>query len=56
MNHFLLTFDASSRFLQKLQDGRIAATSQDLPTFLYENSEYDSTEMDKGLCRSEILV
>lgn len=49
--HFTL-----SRFLQKLQDGRVVVTSQDLPTFLYENGEYDPLEMDSGLCRSGILV
>ena len=54
--YFQLTIDAALRFLQKLQDGRIVVTSQDLPTFLYENSKYDPIEMDSGLCRSGILV
>jgi hypothetical protein len=44
------------RFLQRLQDGRVVASSEDLPIFLYENSEYDPMEMDSGLCRSKILV
>jgi hypothetical protein len=41
---FPLTIDAMARFLQKLQDVRIVVSSQDLPTFLYEDSKYDPME------------
>jgi hypothetical protein len=33
----------------KLEDGRIPVMAVDLPTFLYENSEYYPEDMEKGL-------
>jgi hypothetical protein len=42
--------------LKKLEDGRITVSANDLPTFLYENSAYDPMDMEKGLCRSDILL
>ncbi|GLB33255.1 hypothetical protein LshimejAT787_0101390 [Lyophyllum shimeji] len=42
--------------IAKLQDGRIQATADDIPAFLYPDNEFDPDDMDKGLLRGPLVV
>ncbi|THH18527.1 hypothetical protein EW146_g2477 [Bondarzewia mesenterica] len=44
------------RVLQKLLDGQIQVTAEDLPTFLYEGENFDPDDPEKGLLHGELIV
>lgn len=43
--------------MPKLEDGRIPVSSTDFPAFLYSGeTQYDSEDIQEGLCRGSLLV
>ncbi|GLB41608.1 hypothetical protein LshimejAT787_1002080 [Lyophyllum shimeji] len=46
----------SAQTIEKLHDGRIQVTGDDLPSFLYPDGQYDPEDLDKGLMRGPLVV